>query len=523
MLNTVAHKLKQLPPVKSIRARILEKSAKEHFDGIEDVAKVLRDSSVIDWDAYAARSGCRAMGYDPAFHYVLSGELEGYGAPDFDAKFYGRRYPDSDRLGPNKLYHYLMKGRWEGRYRSRAHLETPIPVVPNTQGRPIVFVFDHQASRTGAPILGWNLIERLKARYFVVSIVFSGGDLMEAFETAADVAILCPTLDGDRPPYFDKIIAAYRPAFAILNSCECRWVCPDLVRYSIPYVGLVQEFGCFYGVGGLKTFCANASALIFAAKVIMDSTIDNNPVLTRDKCHLQPQGRSRIPPISAPEARRKAASGDKTDIRAILRPPGEPRRFLVGGLGTVEARKGVDLFISAATNIIRRRPDLDIHFYWMGSEPKGAEHQVFLMYIDEQIARAGVESRVHLMPSTADIDAVYEELDVLFLSSRLDPMPNVCIDAAMAGTPVVCFDKGTGFAEVLEAHDDLKRLVVPHLDVGAAAKVIEELASDPALAAALGTSIRKMAETTFDMGAYLGLAEALGLKAAGLEAPSSAK
>ena len=517
VLQSAAQKLKKLAPIRAIRQRILAKSVHEHGEGIESLAKILRKTSVIDWNAYAARSDCGAMGYDPAFHYVLTGELEGYGRPDFDARFYAHRYPDSSRIGPNKLYHYVSKGRLEGRYRSRAHLEAPLAVVPNVDGRPIVFVFDHQATRTGAPILGWNLIRRLKSRYFVVSIVFSDGDLWDAFEAAADVAILCPTLDADRTPHFDKIISAYRPAFAILNSCECRCICPDLVKHGIPYVGLVQEFACHYGQDGLRTFCASASALIFAANVIMDSSLENNASLKRDKCFLMPQGRSQIPPASAAELKRNAASAAKVDIRTVLRPPGAPSRFLVGGLGTVEFRKGVDLFIATATNILFRRPDLDIHFYWMGSEPRGEEHAAFLMYVDEQIARAGVAARVHFMPSTPEIDVVYDELDVLFLSSRLDPMPNVCIDAAVAGTPVVCFDKATGFAEVLGVHEVLQGLVVPYLDVGAAARVIEDLADNPATVAAIGRSIQTMAKTVFDMSAYLGLVEELGLKAAGLK------
>ena len=40
------------------------------------------------------------------------------------------------------------------------------------------------------------------------------------------------------------------------------------------------------------------------------------------------------------------------------------------------------------------------------------------------------------------LEPVYAMADIFLLSSRLDPFPNVAIDAMLAGLPVVCFENG---------------------------------------------------------------------------------
>lgn len=504
---------KKIPAVRRYQKSIFDKIAQENYDGIENVASILRTSTAIDWERYAVASGCRDMGLDPAFHYVLTGEREGFAQDQFDADFYARRYADAGSTGPNRLLHYVLRGQKEGRYTTATAVETPLPRVPLDPHRPTVFCVLHEASRTGAPILGWNVMTELRKSFFVVAIVLGGGDLMEVIEATVDVAVAIPVMAQDRPAVFAKLAAAYPPSFAVVNGLESHRIAGDLVSHHIPCVLLVQEFGCFYTDEELRALCGNADAIVFASRVIRDGTLDFCPYVDPARAFLQPQGSPVVPPLTHAEIARKSATGPKDDIRTVLRPLGEPRKFLVGGLGTVDDRKGVDLFIATATAIANRRPDLPVKFVWIGHWSKAQENARYSMLIREQLARAGLGDRLAMLPATADIAAVYEEIDVLYLSSRLDPMPNVAIDSAFAQTPVVCFANGTGFAEILQRHDDLKTLVVPYLDVAAAAQCIERLAEDPDWTRALGTSIAAAATAAFDMAAYVGLIEKLGREA----------
>ena len=47
----------------------------------------------------------------------------------------------------------------------------------------------HEASRTGAPILGYNIVKRLRAQYNVVTLLLGGGDIFPAFEDVSSAVI----------------------------------------------------------------------------------------------------------------------------------------------------------------------------------------------------------------------------------------------------------------------------------------------------------------------------------------------
>ena len=51
--------------------------------------------------------------------------------------------------------------------------------------------------------------------------------------------------------------------------------------------------------------------------------------------------------------------------------------------------------------------------------------------------------------------ALIERSDLFVVSSRLDPLPNVAIDAMQASTPVLCFDNACGIAGLLKEHPSL--------------------------------------------------------------------
>src|SRR5690606_15035174 len=95
-------------------------------------------------------------------------------------------------------------------------------------------------------------------------------------------------------------------------------------------------------------------------------------------------------------------------------------------------------------------------------------------------------------------------------SSRLDPLPNVTIDAALASIPTVAFAGASGFAEWMGQTPGLARLVAPHLDAAAAADILVRLAQDGSERARLGREMAAAARETFDMAAYPGRITALG-------------
>jgi Glycosyl transferases group 1/Nucleotidyl transferase len=153
-----------------------------------------------------------------------------------------------------------------------------------------------------------------------------------------------------------------------------------------------------------------------------------------------------------------------------------------------------------------------VRFIWVGDGYGSPLAEEVSSYLSEQIRRSSLGDRFDLMDAVDDIESIYKETDVLFLSSRLDPLPNVSIDAVLRGIPVVCFAQASGMAEILISYDGTRELVVPHLDVGAAAALIGSLAADGKKLSRLGEAVREFAQAHFDMGAYVAALHEMGTR-----------
>ena len=99
------------------------------------------------------------------------------------------------------------------------------------------------------------------------------------------------------------------------------------------------------------------------------------------------------------------------------------------------------------------------------------------------------------------------------MSSRLDPMPNVAVDALTHGKPVLCFDKATGIADFLMGCGLGNRCVARYLDTADMADKIRTLASSKSLRQEVGEKGREASTSYFNMTDYVTRLEALARKA----------
>ncbi|WP_321783632.1 rhamnan synthesis F family protein [Paraburkholderia sp. J94] len=482
------------------------------------VAHVISHSEYFDAAGYAARSGATASGMDPALHYVLYGEARGIMPSDkFDPSYYGERYPDIVAWGGNRLGHFAERGIAEGRYGLPAIGSIPMPVDKLDPAKPTVLVVVHEASRTGAPILGWNISRVLKQHANVVAVVLRPGALDASFASVADAVVgaqkvdLFNAIDGF---YFGRRLAdVYRPLYVIANSVETRSLVPGLADRGVPVVALVHEFsGYTKPVGSLQTLYEQAAEVVFPADIVRRSSEADYPLLKLRHTNVLPQGPSEVPKSAQPK-RTDASKPKAANVLEKLRPAGAEDALLVVGMGFVDWRKGVDLFVGALTSLTGRHPDAHVRFVWVGHGFKVSDTLDIASYLAEQVERSGVSDRFTFVDAVENVEDVYAQADVLFLSSRLDPLPNVSIDAALRGIPVVCFADASGMAEILGASQATRALVVPHLDAGAAAEIIAHLANDRASLQAFGQAIQELAQERFNMQRYVASVDALGRKA----------
>ncbi len=148
--------------------------------------------------------------------------------------------------------------------------------------------------------------------------------------------------------------------------------------------------------------------------------------------------------------------------------------LVVCGCGTMDWRKGFDLFVQTAHALVKGARRTDLKFVWMGAAVT-QEADVELRY---EIEALGLQANVLLLGEVKDPSRVFAIGDLFFLSSREDPFPLVMLEASSQGLPIVCFAGSGGATEFVQPEFGV---IVPMLDTGAAAKAIAALLEAPGL------------------------------------------
>ena len=453
------------------------------------------------------------MGISPAEHYLRVGEAAGLAPSDeFDPAFYAARNPDIGATSLNRLLHYVQYGRAEGRRClpfARIIEVGDLNLDPN---RSTVAVAVHDSSRTGAPILAWNIVQKLKERYNVIVLLKRGGVIEDSFECPHLHLIRCferrnEFLDEvEISEIVDKLCRLIKIDYVIANSVETRQFVPGFERNGVPVVVLVHEFSAYTRPQGvLWRSYSTASEIVFSSRITVESSLNDYHPLHLRSYHIIPQGPSAIPPCD-----------DATFSPSPQQPelPIAADTFLVIGMGAVQIRKGVDLFVSVAAEVRRMVPEAPIRFLWIGGGYEPERDLQYSVYLREQLQRSGFDESM-MVAEVDDLAPYFRRAQLFLLSSRLDRQPIVAIDAMMGGLPVVSFDGASGIADLLRADAATAQLVVPHLSIDAAARAVIGLHDNPSQLAQLRTDVERLARASFDMTRYVETLDSLGQSARG--------
>lgn len=135
------------------------------------------------------------------------------------------------------------------------------------------------------------------------------------------------------------------------------------------------------------------------------------------------------------------------DIESVEDELGIPANaFIVAGSGTVEWRKGVDLFLQIAARTIAEKPD--VYFVWVSGRSAGTDAEY--RQIQHDFKRMDLEGRVIITGAHANPQKIFARMDLFALTSREDPFPLVCLEAAAFGKPIICFENAGGIPEFVE-------------------------------------------------------------------------
>lgn len=432
---------------------------------------------------------------------------------EFDPDLYLKMNPDLGQVDP--VEHFLKYGRHEvwrpyslpGIYLSTAR-------AANTE-RETILVVSHEASRSGAPILALDLVQRLSAQYNVVVLLLGEGPLLSAFQEAAVVLVKGLRIKGNSE-YSGQVVELlskkFKFKFALVNSLESNIILKPLARNFIPSIYLIHEFASSYpnSKALLSDAILWAEKLVFSAALTLDNAIESLPELKLAAPLIMPQGRCVLPEQQHTE---RQSLEESESLRKLIRPEGDTeRKFVVLGAGYVNFRKGVDLFIQCAIKAMRGPGGGTFRFVWIGGGYDPQLEDGYSVYLADQIKRSGLQDRFLMLGETSNINAAYSEADALFISSRLDPLPNVAIDALTMRIPVVCFDKASGIADFLDTCGLHEACVADYLDVDSAFQKLSALANSRAFHEHVANQSFEASKTYFDADKYAGQLERLGVE-----------
>ena len=432
---------------------------------------------------------------------------------EFDRDWYLANNPDVALANIDPYQHYMQHGRFEGRIGSLPKIEFQAGGISFDPTRDTVLVVSHEASRTGAPILSLNIVQLLQKKYNVVSMLLGDGSIAESFRDASTV-VVGPMLAARNPALAifasEKVLKSYKFKFAIVNSIVSYAVLPVLGKFFVPTISLIHEFSVYARPKGVLIFAALWSTeLIFSTSVIHENAVFDNPILENHPFLILPQGRC-TPPVSESDTVSLVKEGAR--VLKVLRPEGSPAdTIVVLGVGMVQIRKGVDLFIDCAARVMRSDHGKNFRFVWIGTGYNPEVDLNYSIYLADQIHRAGLDEHVFFMEETANIEAAYEAADILLISSRLDPLPNIGIDAMMRGLPLVCFEKTTGIADILIANGLGEECVAPYLDTAKMTAQVLAFAESKTFSQRVGEQMRQIALKEFDIENYVSQIEKIGL------------
>lgn len=377
----------------------------------------------------------------------------------FSRKFYFIRYPDLENQSLDPLIHYLRYGRFEQRVTNVSLLkgvhidETRIDVR-----RRYTLVGVHEASTTGAPIVGLDLAKEMAGAHNIIFVSLRDGPLVEMAKRLFPVVIVASMLDEDNNFFVDYIEQVYGIEDAIFSSSACVPFIRPLSAKDCRITCLVHEFLEYMIFARSVIYLCDL--LIFSSRELLKSWQYMLDDMERDPETImvlpQPASAANVRTMSKAAAREAISAATGLDLDGAT---------LVLGAGHIQIRKGTDIFLQIGNQL--RREGGKFVTIWIGQQVSEFD-MVYGVWFHAQMERSRDASgalSVHFEPPGPLYPILMDAADVFLVTSRLDPLPNVALDAAARDVPVIAFSGATGLSDIAEqGHMELIEVKIAAID-----------------------------------------------------------
>jgi glycosyltransferase involved in cell wall biosynthesis len=164
---------------------------------------------------------------------------------------------------------------------------------------------------------------------------------------------------------------------------------------------------------------------------------------------------------------------------------GAEGEVVVGLVGRLAWEKGVDVFLAAASQLVREFPRAK---FVVAGEGPDAER------LERMLDQLKIRGRAELLGRREDMPALYRSLDIMVSASRQEGLPMAILEGMASGLPMVA----TRVGEVpTVVRDGVTGFVVEPGDAGALAEAMAKLLGDPALRWRFGEAGRETIEAEY--------------------------
>jgi glycosyltransferase involved in cell wall biosynthesis len=496
-------------------------------------ADLIKESGLFDGEWYYSRyPDVQKSGMSALKHFLAYGWRETRSpGPDFDALWYSRRYPDvADR---NVLTHFISHGRAEGRLpvplkvnlavasKVIAEVEDLDPelyaanynikieqlqittsvqhnrlafafnkILNEINARPRVVIFAPWLSRGGADLLACHAAQTAAEFHGSESVVVvltdsdneAGKDRLPKNVSVVSFSALGLNLsDDDRVDLVELLVRALQPrALLNVNSLACWKAMKRRGRRMALFTKLYAMLFCpDYDAEGRP--CGYSDLFLRASLPYLSGVYFDNETHITDiiKQYAVPvELQSRLVVLKQPSpALTRLSSSRKND----------GRRLSVLWAGRIAHQKNIALL----ANILRIGQQFDFHV-WGGASDISAQELL------EEVSASCNNVQLHGEFERFDKLPV-RSYDAFLYTSLWDGLPNVLLEAAAVGIPIIASDSG-GIGELVNLETGW---LVPSLDDAAAyISALQEVATSPEIALERAGSMQKKLKANYNWESY---------------------
>jgi hypothetical protein len=245
-----------------------------------------------------------------------------------------------------------------------------------------------------------------------------------------------------------EINAEHKIKFGIATTIECYSIPPAASARDIPFICLVNEYAgiyaskAYFDISLLWSDCS-----FFSSKFLLSQALNELNTFKGEGAYVLPQGKCDIP--TASPSKMLEGEGNKNYLEWTRFKESLNQSKLILGIGSINYRKGVDLFIQCAFELSGKESGSSFKFLWIGDGMQDAGTATYPIFLLDQIKQLGLTNAFKFIGSIDSLEDVYKAAAVILIPSRVDPLPNVGIDAMAIGLPFVYFDGATGISDAL--------------------------------------------------------------------------